>query len=203
MSVLEGQVGGAGSATHPISIDTTTHAVNVNIVAATMTTINAGSDGTAGTVEIWPTTASKGHLEIAAADNAGDTLTTITNASQAGARTYTVPDVGASANFVMTVSGTASATAGAATLAKLSGVITSEALTTAAGSDYTLTITNSLVAATDLVFASVAHGTNTTEGLSIQRVTPGSSSIVIKVRNTHATDPLNGTIKISFFVVKV
>jgi hypothetical protein len=47
-----------------------------------------------------PTTVT-GQLEIKAAASAGNTVTTITNASQAAARTYTVPDAGASANFVM------------------------------------------------------------------------------------------------------
>lgn len=48
-----------------------------------------------------PTTV-RGGLEIKAADSAGNTITTITNASQAAARTYTIPDSGASASFVMT-----------------------------------------------------------------------------------------------------
>lgn len=43
-----------------------------------------------------------GQLEIKAADSAGNTVTTITNASQAAARTYTIPDAGASASFAMT-----------------------------------------------------------------------------------------------------
>lgn len=47
-----------------------------------------------------PTTAS-GQLELKAANSAGNTVTTITNASQAAARTYTIPDAGASAEFVM------------------------------------------------------------------------------------------------------
>lgn len=98
--------------------------------------------------------------------------------------------------------GSASATAGAATLAKRRGKITSEALTTAAGANYTLTITNTEAAAADMVFASVANGTNTTEGLSILRVTPGAGSIVIVVRNAHASAALNGTIVVSFEVVK-
>lgn len=45
----------------------------------------------------------KGQLEIKAADSAGNTVTTITNASQAAARTYTIPDAGSTtASFVMT-----------------------------------------------------------------------------------------------------
>lgn len=63
--------------------------------------IDAGASGTAGTVDIFPSTASMGKIALTAADNAGDTTTTIVNASQAGARTYTIPDAGASTNFVM------------------------------------------------------------------------------------------------------
>lgn len=44
----------------------------------------------------------KGQLEFLAADSAGNTVTRITNASQAAARTYTIPDAGASASFAMT-----------------------------------------------------------------------------------------------------
>jgi hypothetical protein len=44
----------------------------------------------------------KGTLVIKAADSAGNTQTLITNASQAAARTYTIPDAGASASFSMT-----------------------------------------------------------------------------------------------------
>ena len=58
--------------------------------------------GTAGSLDIFPTTASKGKLRFTAADSAGDTTTAIVNASQTGARTYTIPDAGASASFVMT-----------------------------------------------------------------------------------------------------
>ncbi len=97
-------------------------------------------------------------------------------------------------------SNTASATAGAATCNSQKGTITSEALTTAAGSDYVLTLTNNKISATSLVFVSVDNGTNTTEGLAVNRVTPGSGSVVIRIRNTHASSALNGTIKINFFI---
>jgi len=70
---------------------TTLNAVNVD----------AGSSGTAGSYDVFPATASKGKLTISAANSAGDTTTAITNASQAGARTYTIPDAGASAYFIM------------------------------------------------------------------------------------------------------
>lgn len=44
----------------------------------------------------------KGSLVVKAADNAGNTVTTVTNASQAAARTYTIPDASANASFVLT-----------------------------------------------------------------------------------------------------
>jgi len=63
---------------------------------------DAGASGTAGSVDVFPSTASKGKVSLTAANSAGDTTTTIVNASQSGARTYTIPDAGASASFVMT-----------------------------------------------------------------------------------------------------
>ena len=97
---------------------------------------------------------------------------------------------------------TASATAGAATLNKDAGVITSEALTTAAGATYTLTLTNSAIAAADQVFASVQYGSATAGMPCVTRVTPGSGSVVIIVQNIHASAALDGTIKIAFAVLK-
>lgn len=97
---------------------------------------------------------------------------------------------------------TATATAGAATLNKQAGVITSEALTTAAGATYTLTLTNSVIGATDQVFASVAYGTATAGMPAVTRVTPGSGSVVIIVQNIHASAALDGTIKIAFAVLQ-
>lgn len=97
---------------------------------------------------------------------------------------------------------TAAATGGAATLSKSAGVITSEALTTAAAAAYTLTLTNTTIAAADQVMASLQNGTNSAGIPVIERVTPGSGSVVIVVRNLHLTDALNGTIKVAFAVLK-
>lgn len=104
----------------------------------------------------------------------------------------------------------ATAVSGAATLNGGIGVVTSEAITTAAGATYTLTLTNNEIyaaghngaAAPTVVLASVCSGTNTTAGLDLQEITPANGSVVIKVKNTHATAALNGTIVISFLAVK-
>lgn len=97
---------------------------------------------------------------------------------------------------------TATASAGAATLNKTSGKITSEALTTAGLADYTLTLTNSKIAAGDIIVCSVANGTNTqgTVGMGPQVCAAGSATII--VHNLHATQALNGTLVISFVIFK-
>ncbi len=114
----------------------------------------------------------------------------------------TPPNTTVSQVHVDTGTKTASATAGAATLNKMAGVITSEALTTAAGADYVLTLTNSDIAAADQVLASVQYGTTTTGTPAVATVATAAGSAVITVQNIHASAALNGTIKISFVVFK-
>jgi hypothetical protein len=97
---------------------------------------------------------------------------------------------------------TAAASAGAATLNKSAGVITSEALTTAAGATYTLTLTDSNIAAADQVFASVAMGTATAGLPMVATVKPAAGSVVIVIRNSHASAALDGTIKVAFVALK-
>lgn len=97
---------------------------------------------------------------------------------------------------------TASAVSGAATLNRASGVITSEALTTAKGSAYTLTLTNSAIAATDVVLASVALGSATEGTPLIESITPSAGQVVIVVLNNDGTNAFNGTIKVAFAVLK-
>lgn len=104
---------------------------------------------------------------------------------------------------IATEVGTATASSAAATLNDLAGLITSEALTTDQNVIYTLTLTNSKIAAGDLVFASVQDGTNTQGTPMIGAIKPAAGSCTIEVINKHATaEAFNGTIKIAFFVVK-
>ena len=99
--------------------------------------------------------------------------------------------------------GTATATAGAATLSTLQGKITSEAITTAQNAIYTLTLTNTKIAAGDIVLASVGNGTNTQGSPVVTRVSPANGSVVILVANLHASaQAFNGTIVVSFSVIK-
>lgn len=96
----------------------------------------------------------------------------------------------------------ATAVAGAATLHRQAGVVTTESLTTAAAAIYTLTLTDNRIAAGDIVMASVQNGTNSQGDPTVLRVTPGAGQVVITIKNTHATLALNGTLKIAFAVFK-
>lgn len=99
--------------------------------------------------------------------------------------------------------GAATAAAGAATLSAHQGKITTEALTTAQNLFYTLTITNTKVAAADIVMASLQNGTSTTGTPVITDITVSANTIVIRVQNMHASaEALNGTLVIAFTVMK-
>lgn len=97
---------------------------------------------------------------------------------------------------------TATAVAGAVTLNKMSGVITTEVLTTAAGATYLLTLTNSDIAAADIVLASVNLGAGTGGVPCVTAVKSGAGSVTILIQNIHATAAFNAAIVISFAVIK-
>lgn len=99
--------------------------------------------------------------------------------------------------------GTATSTAGAATINAQTGLITTEALTTAAAATYTMTLTNSTITAGSIVLVTVGKGTATTGEPVVQFVTPAAGSCVILIRNVAAAAALNGTIKIGFKVEQV
>ena len=103
-------------------------------------------------------------------------------------------------NAKITGAGAATSTAHAATINKTAGQITTEALTTAAGATYTMTLTNSLIKATSIVLVTVGKGTATTGEPVVQFVTPADGSVVILIKNVDASVALNGTITINFAV---
>lgn len=99
--------------------------------------------------------------------------------------------------------GTATSTAGAATINAQTGLVTTEALTTAAAATYTFTLTNSAITTGSIVLVTVGKGTATTGEPSVHFVTTAAGSCVILIRNNAAAAALNGTIKIGFKVEQV
>lgn len=68
--------------------------------------VQAGMNGVNGGFISYPLTANRGHLYLEASANTGNTINVITNAAQAAARTFTIPDPGAAtANFILSDNG--------------------------------------------------------------------------------------------------
>lgn len=102
------------------------------------------------------------------------------------------------ADEFVSVSGTATSTAAAATINKQKGVVTTESLTTAAAATYSFTLTNSLISATSVVLVTV--GTGGTGEPAVHSVVAGAGSVVIKIRNDAAAAAFNNTLTIGFVV---
>jgi len=56
--------------------------------------LDAGSSGAAGTIDVFPTTASRGKLELSCTDQTGDTTVSVVADAMAAARTIHLPDPG-------------------------------------------------------------------------------------------------------------
>ena len=65
------------------------------------TDIDAGSSGTAGSVDVFPTTASSGKLSLTCTDQAGDTAVTINANAMGQATTVNMADPGAAASYIV------------------------------------------------------------------------------------------------------
>lgn len=96
----------------------------------------------------------------------------------------------------------ATAVSGKATLNVDAGVVTSEALSTAAaGGTYTLTLYCKDATSKSVVISNVYNGTNSQGDPDMVSVQPADGgSITFKVINRHATQALNGTLKFAFAV---
>jgi hypothetical protein len=100
------------------------------------------------------------------------------------------------------INGIGTSTASAATVNTQNGVITTEALTTAAGATYVMTLTSNVIKVGSVVQTSVGNGTNTACGLVPISITPAAGSAVMVLQNVGLT-ALNGTMKIGFTVFNI
>ena len=88
----------------------------------------------------------------------------------------------------------------AATSNTTAALVTTEALTTAAGATYTFTFTDSLlVAGAPAPLVAVYNGTNTGGALVVTSVTNATGSTVVVLTN-NGTTALNGTILLAFHI---
>lgn len=98
-------------------------------------------------------------------------------------------------------SSTATASGGTATLNKMCGKVTTNSMATSPLNSFTLTINNSTVAAGDMVLATI--GNFSTAGIPILiNVTPASGTITCSIFNADTVTSFNGTVVVSFLVIK-
>jgi hypothetical protein len=79
--------------------------------------------------------------------------------------------------------------------------VTTEALTTAGGASQAIVITNTTVAAGDIILIGKQGGTNTVKAYDIEAVAT-TNTITATIYNNTAATQLNGTIIFSFLVIK-
>lgn len=138
------------------------------------TTVVAGGSGTAGHVDIYPTTASKGKTRYNAVDNTNNDTLTIQNAEMGQATTLTIPDPDASAaNYMLspltraTNAITAFATGGQASAVALTSIFNTITVCATAADSV------KLPAATAGTFLAVSNG-----GAAYANVFPVTSDII-------------------------
>jgi hypothetical protein len=86
--------------------------------------------------------------------------------------------------------------AGAVTSNHTGLTITTEALTTAAGADYSFTLTNANVYPDSVPQITVGNGSNTTFPTIVHSVSVAAGVLTFKVRNGHASAAFNGSLKL-------
>lgn len=90
--------------------------------------------------------------------------------------------------------------ANAVTASGNAGVITTSSLTTAGGSSYAITWTNTKITATSVISLCIQGGTNTVQNITFNCV-PGSGTATLTIFNNTAATALNGTILIGYSVL--
>jgi hypothetical protein len=103
-------------------------------------------------------------------------------------------------NFTATATGTGGTST--ATLNRPVGVITTDAITTAAGATHVMTITNNRVAAGDIAHVTVVGGTFTA-GIPVLKTVTTANTITLSITNAAAAAAVNGNIKVAFAVYKI
>lgn len=105
------------------------------------------------------------------------------------------------ADTALTAAATGTGGTSTATLSKPLGVITTDAITTAAAADHVITVTNTIVTTASVINVTV-NKNGSTGWPVITSVEPGSGSYVIRITNAHASAAFNAALKLMVHVVK-
>lgn len=175
---------------------------DANILATSIVTADFATQ--ANTASIYKVTPSAGSLVIlASADPGVSTLTynAVPAAEGASVDAYLPLSGGQMTGSILLDRGTATSTAGAATINHQAGVVTTEALTTAAASAYAFTLTNNRITTASIVLVMLMGGTNTTRGIELRAIPSAGSAAISVYNNNVAGTALNGTLIFGFVVI--
>ncbi len=98
ISQLAGTTAGTAVASKALVVDANKDIVSLRNVSGV--NFDAGASGTAGSVDVFPTTAAKGKLALTCTDQAGDTAVSLVIGAMAAARTITLADPLGTANIL-------------------------------------------------------------------------------------------------------
>lgn len=98
LALLDGVTAGTVAASKVVIVDSNKDAGDFRNLDAV--NIDAGASGTAGSVDVFPATASKGKLAITCENQTGNTTVTLKPATMGQATVVTIPDPGAAASYV-------------------------------------------------------------------------------------------------------
>jgi len=185
--------------------------------------ISAGVSGLGTSVATFLATPSSANLAAAITDETGSGALVFGTSPTLTTPTFTAPTLGAASGTSLTVSGglvstgstgtgvgyttgaggsvtqiTSSSTG--VTLNKLTGRITTVALTTAAGAEEVFTVTNSTVSDEDVVVVGTTYQGAGTPAVTVKAITSGTFQIVIT--NLHASSALDAAMTINFAVFR-
>lgn len=179
------------------------NAVNIQKITASASTITVLSSGDPGaSVFNYQATPQNETTNASNALISANNLSDVASASASLANLGGLPLAGGQmTGSILLDRGTATSTAGAATINHQAGVVTTEALTTDAAAAYAFTLTNSRIATTSIVNVQLMGGTNTTRGLECRAIPSNGSAAISIYNNNVAGTALNGTLIFGFEVI--
>jgi hypothetical protein len=184
--------------------DTSANAVSIQKVtptAGTLTILSSGDPGASSLNYTYTTNAVGDEDEnfLVATNNLSDVASASTSLSNLGGLALAGGTMTGKATFAK---GTGTTSSFAVTINAQSGVITTEALTTAGGANQAIVLTNSAVVSTSVLLVTIMGGTNTaTFDISAKAVYTSAGVATITIYNNTAATALNGTLIIGFVVL--
>lgn len=175
---------------------------DANISASSIVVADFASQ--ANTASVYKVTPAAGSLVILASADPGVSVVDYNatpNVEGSPVDAYLPLSGGQMTGSILLDRGTATSTAAAATVNHQAGVITTEALTTAAAAAYAFTLTNSRITTSSIVLLQLMGGTNTIRGLELRAIPSNGSAAISIYNNNVAGTALNGTLIFGFVVI--